>query len=60
MSINSGARGLLTIWLFGIDIVFVNILDGYMIPIFLLLTTSHIGAVGVGILRLRLAVIVYK
>ena len=60
MSINSGAGGWLTIWLFTVDSVFVNVLEGYIAPSFLTLTMSQIGAGGGGIPRLRLAIIFGK
>ena len=60
MSINSGARSWLNIWLFNLDGVFVNVLDGYMEPRFLTLTKSHIGPGGGVSPTVRLSIIIDK
>ena len=60
MSINSGAGGWINIWLFSVDVMLVNILDGYMEPIILTLTKSPIGSGGGRSPRLRLSITIDK
>ena len=57
MSMNSGAGAWLAIWLFAVDGVFVNVVDGYMALSFLTLDMLCIIIVGGGIPRLRLSII---
>ena len=60
ISINSDAGGWLTIWLFTVEGVFVNVLGGYIAPSFLTLAMSRIRA-GEGVIpRLSIAIIVDK